>query len=107
MINHANPVIHPDLDTIIEYPVREWKNRQQHDHISDSFFVSLTDLSEVSTSYFLEDADLGHRHFSSLHWLFPGMFHPTPFHSKRIFLAAKKTLLLKAAAGSGHTGYTS
>lgn len=61
--------------------------------------------------------DLSHRHWSSLHWLYPGTFLPfsmakikvgdNNFKEKsRLFKATHNTILMKARAGGGHTGWS-
>lgn len=57
--------------------------------------------------------DLGHRHWSSLHWLYPGTMLPfqlsaiNDIKDKRfLYKAAHNTLLMKLRAGGGHTGWS-
>jgi hypothetical protein len=90
MINSANPVVSPHDGLIVEYPTL-----QSHKDV--------------------ENFDQGHRHFSSLHWLYPGTFIPHTATSlsasqspaQLIITAAEKTLSAKIAAGGGHTGWSS
>jgi hypothetical protein len=62
--------------------------------------------------------DLGHRHFSGLHWLYPGTFHPFPEsylstssditnrNRYQLYGSALETLEAKTADGSGHTAWS-
>jgi len=58
----------------------------------------------------LENIDAGHRHFSALHWLYPGSSMPDSTGrgclSEELHAAARKTLQLKRAAHGGHTGWS-
>jgi alpha-L-fucosidase 2 len=54
-----------------------------------------------------EELDAGHRHFSSMHWLYPSSTLPLSGHGGQILLeAAKTTLDRKVAAGGGHTAWS-
>ena len=55
-----------------------------------------------------ENADAGHRHFSALHWLYPGPFLPgdSAAARRKVFQAAQEALQLKRRAGGGHTGWS-
>lgn len=55
-----------------------------------------------------ESLDYGHRHFSSMHWLFPNTFHSLNA-SKLIELrnAAIKTIDIKEKFNGGHTSWSS
>ena len=58
-----------------------------------------------------EDIDVGHRHFSSLQWLYPGTFLPSrDMLAKRgvnnVYKSAMKTVVAKLTAGGGHTGWS-
>lgn len=82
MMNAANPVVSPLTGLVLEYPTR---------------------LSELRSEGF----DNGHRHFSHLHWLYPGTFLPHSANtSTDIFRAAGKTLSAKISSGGGHTGWS-
>lgn len=93
MKNNGNPIIDRISNTLVEYPVKDWSNT--------------TLVSEFSgeTSVRLEPTDWGHRHFSSLHWLYPGNSLPMDTSRKELFAVAEKTLKLKVESGGGHTGY--
>lgn len=86
MINSANPVVSPHNGLILEFP--SWQAHKD-----------------------AEMFDQGHRHFSSLHWLYPGTFIPNTStqttSTSPLFQAAEKTLVSKIAAGGGHTGWSS
>lgn len=53
-----------------------------------------------------EEFDLSHRHFSGMHWLYPGTFLPEHVSSKKLYKAAENTVLGKIAGGGGHTGWS-
>jgi hypothetical protein len=48
--------------------------------------------------------DLAHRHFSGLHWLYPGTF--IPMKGESLLEPARMALLTKSQAGGGHTGWS-
>ncbi|MCL1858443.1 MAG: glycoside hydrolase family 95 protein [Oscillospiraceae bacterium] len=52
-----------------------------------------------------EDSEPGHRHLSHLLGLYPGT-HVTKENSPEIFEAARKSLEIRLANGSGHTGWS-
>ncbi|MCL1794233.1 MAG: glycoside hydrolase family 95 protein [Oscillospiraceae bacterium] len=52
-----------------------------------------------------EDAEPGHRHLSHLLGVYPGT-HITKERAPEIFEAARKSLEIRLAAGSGHTGWS-
>ena len=110
MKNHANPSINSNTNTIFEYPINKWKSSQTattndfgdfiHSNLNSNDIDKTIDTTST-TIELNEKIDLGHRHFSSLHWLYPGTFIPS---SKNIFNAAKETLTMKSYSGGGHTG---
>jgi hypothetical protein len=53
-----------------------------------------------------EEFDLSHRHFSGMHWLYPGTFLPESNELKPLYEAARKTVEGKVMAGGGHTGWS-
>ena len=54
-----------------------------------------------------EELDSGHRHFSSMHWLYPSSVLPLSGRGGQMLLeAAKTTLDKKIAAGGGHTAWS-
>jgi hypothetical protein len=55
-----------------------------------------------------EMLDIGHRHFSALHWVYPNTFVPSAdsVTRKALYLSAYNTLRAKRAHGSGHTGWS-
>lgn len=97
MKNSANPIVDNNTMTLLEYPINRWVNRS----IFSGREISMTE----GTSVLLEPTDWGHRHFSSLHWLYPGasMSIDSP-QDWDLFEAAKSTLTLKSKNGGGHTG---
>jgi hypothetical protein len=128
MLNRANPLVDSLTNTIREYPVHRWKRvpRPEAERASQSqgnytglrSFVTRMDGVDLDAPHNLstleswttldESFDLGHRHFSSLHWLYPGTFLPTPDRSiggdGDVYQSASTTLHKKAVAGGGHTG---
>lgn len=80
MPNHGMPKIDPNTKRIVEYP---FSPRQVHID---------------------EDLDRGHRHFSLLHWLYPGQFLPR--HQFELYKAAQESLLTKRRHAGGHTGWS-
>ena len=52
-----------------------------------------------------EDMDRGHRHWSSMIWLYPGTFLPGDSNNK-LSKAAEATIEMKYKEGSGHTGWS-
>ncbi len=83
--------------------------------------VSILDLLSSNTSA-VENGirssvtafDVGHRHWSMLHWFYPGTFHPftfmNNFKSSRqrsiLYEAAHNTMVEKSSNGGGHTGWS-
>lgn len=52
-----------------------------------------------------ETLDIGHRHFSGMHWVYPNTF--TPFkESPALYRAAVNTMAAKSDNGGGHTGWS-
>lgn len=125
----ANPAISVASGRIVEFPVNAWRKGQVSRELpasvcpadipvespgSGSTSVEESSLSGSSTDVCLsEDFDLGHRHFSNMHWLYPGMFHPFGSSvnnsialsmNESLFAAARKTLHDRALHLSGHTG---
>jgi hypothetical protein len=95
MKNSANPVISESTGLILEYPI-------------NTFPLSLSRPNSSSSSspsiHLDESLDPGHRHFSSLHWLYPGIFQP--HLSSTLLSATTKTLSNKIQSGGGHTGWS-
>ena len=59
-----------------------------------------------------ETVDIGHRHFSSMHWLYPGLGLPgardkTHGLDAALYEAAEKTLKAKLNDGGGHSSWSS
>eukprot|EP00605_Chrysophyceae_sp_TOSAG23-4_P002985 GSChrysophyteH1.ASY1.ANO1.3288.1 assembled CDS len=54
--------------------------------------------------------DPGHRHWSGMHWLYPGSMLPEGFSaddkSDQLYIAAVATMRSKAMDGGGHTGWS-
>lgn len=113
----ANPVVSKRTHRVVEYPVGAWKgDRLLADVDADSGNCTADVANYMCLS---EDFDLGHRHFSSLHWMYPGTFLPTAAQSQanrrgltgrtlvidpHLLEAAHRTLADRSAHMSGHTG---
>lgn len=59
-----------------------------------------------------ETVDIGHRHFSSMHWLYPGLGLPGARDKPHgldagLYTAAEKTLTAKNKDGGGHSSWSS
>jgi hypothetical protein len=105
MKNNANPLTDEETNTINEYPVNQWRNLRPENTDNVSGFVHKVETGAESEPWLLlEASDWGHRHFSSLHWLYPGTFSPSTPRNSKILSAAKNTLQMKVATGGGHTG---
>ena len=77
-------------------------------------------LSVPRVDWFIrEDVDSQHRHFSSMHWLYPGLFQPSSGASvgvgvgvssatsqSSLWRAANESLTTKHESGSGHTSWS-
>jgi hypothetical protein len=55
-----------------------------------------------------ETLDIGHRHFSTLHWVYPSNFLPSDDADEvaRLYKSAHNTLWAKRNSGGGHTGWS-
>jgi hypothetical protein len=55
-----------------------------------------------------ETLDIGHRHFSALHWVYPNNFLPSDDAGEvaRLYKSAHNTLWAKRYSGGGHTGWS-
>jgi hypothetical protein len=94
MKNSANPVISERTGLILEYPINTFPLS------SNGSSSPLSPLIQLD-----ESLDPGHRHFSSLHWFYPGVFHPHLTSS--LFSATLKTLSYKTIqSNGGHTGWS-
>ena len=103
------PIVGLNTKTIIEYP-KPFPN------------AIISDLNSIDgTQRILDTLDPGHRHFSHLHWVYPGLFHPLTFKeiknnnnqlnyqnitNNNIYLAAKNSMKLKRDNNGGHTGWS-
>lgn len=90
MKNSANPIVSDATGLILEYPTD---------------LLPLTSSNSLSHSIKVDEIfDQGHRHFSSFHWLYPGVFHP--HLSSSLLQATKATMTKKIQSGGGHTGWS-
>ena len=80
MPNAGIPLVDPKSQLIREYPAAPLGN------------------SPWETT---EGLDQGHRHFSGLHWLYPGVFQPQALQS-----AAERTMQAKRRSNGGHTAWS-
>jgi hypothetical protein len=90
--NSALPTIDPNGNYIQEY-----------DH---TFFPTVKGLEAVTVT---EDVDLGHRHYSAMHWLYPGYFQPTASNKEStagLTEAAKNFMIRRANNNGGHTSWS-
>lgn len=73
--------------------------------------------TEGETVTVVENIDVGHRHFSLLHWLYPAQFLPftnqpnnlqskTAVSKEDLYSAAKTSLMLKRQHNGGHTSWS-
>lgn len=92
----AVPVVDPKTGLVLEYPAMPALARQWG---GNSSFASAA-ISEAH--------DLGHRHFSSMHWLYPGIHHPAAIFRPESALrsAAVSSMTKKSLDGAGHTSWS-
>jgi hypothetical protein len=99
--NHGVPKVDAVTGLVREYP--------------DELAITTSSTSSGGnvTMKITEDADLGHRHFSLLHWLYPSSFLPHSDASnasiasrRQLQVAALATLHSKHAHGGGHTAWS-
>ena len=90
MPGNGVPLIDELTGVIVEYPYL--------------FMKSNTDGQKPNSNYINFDA--GHRHFSSMHWYYPGTFHPNKIHYTEMRNAAQRTLKMKSKDGGGHTSWS-
>ena len=120
MPNKAVPIIDEQLKVIQEYTTTT---------TATTSYTTGTGVNLSSTSL---PFDPGHRHFSSMHWLYPGLFQPshtnstatstsldntTPTHLKptvvdtalstQLYEASHELMLAKAKGNGGHTSWSS
>ena len=69
-------------------------------------FANFTTKASNKLKYIDEGTDLGHRHFSSLQWLYPGLFIPNNNKSSDIFKGALQLMIDKVKDGTGHTSWS-
>mmetsp|Transcript_21049 Transcript_21049/g.30404 ORF Transcript_21049/g.30404 Transcript_21049/m.30404 type:complete len:1233 (+) Transcript_21049:106-3804(+) len=100
--NKANPIVDERSGLVVEYPFNQWIKLGPPD-VTSSTHNRTTDIVGVNIS---ETFDLGHRHFSSLLWIFPGTFLPKGRGAGELYEAAQNTLAAKISAGGGHTGWS-
>ena len=104
MIACALPVVSRETGLVLEYP-HPFPNAQTH------AILFKKDKSITGSLFVDETGDVGHRHYSSMHWLYPGLFLPSK-HMKGFdnfvdyYTAAKKTLDEKKKHRGGHTGWS-
>jgi hypothetical protein len=105
MKNNANPIVDQKSKTIVEYPVNQWANIPPNQRAEPSQSQFTRESADQREPTLLDATDWAHRHFSSLHWLYPGTF--IPYSSKEdesILRAAQQTLQMKSTSLGGHTG---
>jgi hypothetical protein len=114
MSNSALPKASAKTKTIMEYPVLLTSLTQQsvenddnvisHQCVETVFPHDDIAMQDDVMCGISEDYDKSHRHFSSLHWLYPGTF--LPHNNKDTYTAAYNTLRSKMEQGGGHTGWS-
>jgi hypothetical protein len=92
------------------------KNKTVHDNLnmqksifSEEYYRRQL-IDDMNKKHVNEDVDAGHRHFSSMHWLYPGLFQPTNDSFTdvvRLYTSARDTLAYKRRSGGGHTSWSS
>lgn len=86
--------------------------REYHPYLPDSADPNPPPLGVLS-----ETLDIGHRHFSALHWVYPNSFLPpepttdaapaaAAEYVEKLYRGASNTLAAKRAHGGGHTGWS-
>jgi hypothetical protein len=78
---------------------RKWRSASAQE-------LYITPLSTNGLGNITESKDRGHRHFSSLHWLYPGHFLPSGHQGRSIFQSGGATVRAKSSARGGHTGWS-
>ncbi|RYG69882.1 hypothetical protein EON64_01590 [archaeon] len=109
--NHGLPKISKKTGRVLEYP-DDWLVDMEG--MVDKSVVK--DRDSMFDQLQEEDVDIGHRHFSGLHWLFPSTLHSPHFSSAidsnksmdnaRLFEAADKFMQHKRRHNSGHTSWS-
>jgi hypothetical protein len=143
MKNSANPLVSVETGRVVEYPVNVWRHGEvsadtaspvcqsqppppspatvvaggeegEGEGEGEGGSAAAADRSKPDVCL-TEAFDLGHRHFSSMHWVYPGLFLPSDRSTasssssvqtldRQLLRAARKTLADKALHLSGHTG---
>jgi hypothetical protein len=73
---------------------------------------ALASATATTSTYLSVDEifDPGHRHFSHMHWFYPGLFLPSnqssDADSGNLYSAVKNTLLMKQQTNAGHTSWS-
>jgi hypothetical protein len=106
MKNSANPLMDESSQKIVEYPVNQWIHVLPNQIPQQQPPSQFTRLSPDNLEpLVLEASDWAHRHFSSLHWLYPGIFIPSSSpEDESLLIAAQQTLQKKSVSLGGHTG---
>ena len=111
VVEHS--VLNPNLKRIL--PLNQLMNLQQEEIQTENILIN---ESFVTRRYAVNDAlDGGHRHFSSMHWLYPNSlsFSDMGFgrstaerttDNKRTFEAVRKTMMRKKTNNGGHTSWS-
>ena len=112
----ALPVVGRSSKLILEYPVAPHPS-----YVTDAPLSGLSTNAKVPNAKDMkENIDLGHRHYSSLHWLYPGLFLPSIGNTEGnsstvaknrqktnpLYIAALSLLAKKRGAGSDHTAWS-
>lgn len=84
--------------------------REYPEHLTEPVRIVTQGQQDTIPAFpiFSEDLDVGHRHFSGLHWVYPNTFaaSPDPQYQQTLYTAARNTLYAKRTNGGGHTGWS-
>jgi hypothetical protein len=119
------PVIGKISKKILEYPnplsdssnnINEKSDKNKKNSLYDIFDMKSKPIKNNSNiDSIIEDVDAGHRHFSAMHWLYPGIFPPTDMQSGSTYSkeitdetieAGKKYMVVKSLNNGGHTSWS-
>lgn len=113
-----NPRVVPGKNPASVFSTSEATSTAQCHRIREYSWASLpSNQVEGDTLTVVENIDIGHRHFSLLHWLYPAQFLPftnqpnqqqskTTLSKEDLYSAAKTSLSLKRQHNGGHTSWS-
>lgn len=127
MPGNGIPVIGKVSNKILEYPnpLPDYASNNMNEKNDDKniFLFDIFDMNSKTNKNnsnndkdsIIEDVDAGHRHFSAMHWLYPGIFPPTDMENVNAYSkdvvdetieAGKKFMMVKALNNGGHTSWS-